>query len=348
MKKILSLILSAVMLFTVLSGVTSASAKDSAGDFQYRQFNSQHADFNYKGKTFVKTTYNTDTQKSTVIISASPNKSGKKIKAKGYVGNTAIDRNYVYYIDYGASALMRVKKNGKGKKAVIKCAGLGINTEIDFIIDGKYLIYNKTTHDEGYVTVTSSALYVCKTNGKGKKKIASGVEPNFFTYKGNLYYLKNNRLVKYNLKKKKSKKIKVNKSLNNAEAIMMVDKKFYIAYGLESPESTGKAQISYGYIDVKTGKYTNKGTYSDYLDPVHEAFIYNDSLYLSVGTGGGNAICKAKNGTFDFDSYDSLYDNYKYSVYDGAGGIGYYNGKAICKLINFMKSGVFKYSYIKK
>ena len=78
MKKILSLILSAVMLFTVLSGVTSASAKDSAGDLQYRQFNSQHADFNYKGKTFVKTTYNTDTQKSTVIISASPNKSGKK------------------------------------------------------------------------------------------------------------------------------------------------------------------------------------------------------------------------------------------------------------------------------
>ena len=212
MKKVLSLLLSFVMLFTLsLSFGFEAQAKSSQLDIQRKQFNSQNACYNYNGKTFVKTKHDYNSGYTAIRMGSSLGKTKKKFKVYGTVENLALNGKYIYYYNSDFASLIRAKKNGKGKKTIARISGYFEYASIPFIIDGKYIAYNivKRDYDNHY----SSSLYASKLNGKGKKKIASGVISDFYTYKGNLYYIKGSKLYKYSFKKKKSKSLKVNMNM---------------------------------------------------------------------------------------------------------------------------------------
>ena len=337
MKKVLSLLLSFVMLFTLsLSFGFEAQAKTSQLDIQRKQFNSQNAHYNYSGKTFVKTKHNYDTNYTTVMLSSSLNKKGKKFKVYGGVENLALNGKYIYYYNSDSWELIRAKKNGKGKKTIAKSTGYCEYANIPFIIDGKHIAYNIIERDSlGYY----SSLYACKLNGKGKKKIASGVISDFYTYKGNLYYIKGSKLYKYSFKKKKAKALKVKMNFKNKAIVGMENNKLYVFKELDSYGNYKEpyhANLAVYVVDVnkKNVKLVTKA-YNQETEFIHEVFIYKGRVYFSIGTGGGNGVNRVNNGKYDKD----------YEVGDLAGGedgIGYYNGKPIFKICNF-KNGNISY-----
>ncbi len=276
-RRIISVLLAVITVFGVTICSATAYADNSALYQQREQFNSQN---NFAGGGFYgKNIYFFDNWKEKLYIKTSID--GKAKVAKSGVscgGGSTIYKKYVYYIAEDSTLYRCALKNGKVQK-LIKDVFIS-----NFIVSDNKIIFCAV---DPYGDIGIQGLYVCKLNGKGRKRITKHWVDSMYTWDKSLYYYDgvSKCYKRYSFKTKKVYKVKAKKSLKNTTTIGMEGKYIYVHKDYDD-------KAVFYRLDVKNGKVKKLGDI-----PVL------DTPTSSYAVGGGNIYyCRF--------NYESGYANY--------------------------------------
>lgn len=296
--KSFSFFLALIMALSAFSLCAYAAEEVKFGN-QKQQYNSQYAEFNFHADKSVKLKYNYEAEKFNVYYSAkSIAKKGKVLFSVKKATELAIFKDWVYYVNYSKGAIMRCKISDKSKQTLVKFDKNKVFF-VNFIIDKKNskLIYNLMPE----YGLKTAQLYVASLNGKNKMKVSNRAKQHFFTNGKNLYYIRDNNLLKYNYDSKKSTVVKVNMYFKDAELIGMEGNNLYLYF---SDDYT----LDYYRVNVKDKKIKLLATPEAFGDDgaIISTIIYKNSIYVLTGTGAGCGFAKVNNktGKFNYAPYD--------------------------------------------
>ncbi len=299
MKKLISVVLSLMILVLSLSAGTSAMAAQSAAKygFQKKQYNSQSSTFNFDGKKSVKLVYDEAKNNYIVYLSNKVTKKGKVLfRTKDYTA-LAINGNYVYYAEPSKGAIMR--RNIKTKKAKKLVSFKKKKYNVQFLLCGERLVYNLKQYKNGG-ELKKSFLYVTNLKGKKPKLIAKNVDSNMFSYNFMLYFTKGKNLMRYSFKEGTLGKRNVGLDMTNAKLIGMENKTLYIAY----IKGTAFNECNFYKADVEKQRYWKfESVKTD--DPIHGLMVFESKAYITTGTGAGTAFAAVTGERADFQTYEN-------------------------------------------
>ena len=323
MKKVLSIVLSIIILTLSLSAGISAFAADAAVkyDAQKQQHNAQVASFNYSGDKTVKLIYDFNADNYKVYYSQKLTKKGKAIFTVSDITSLYIKGKYVYYADSAKGGIFRRRLDGKKVKTIVKFKKNKYS--VRFIIVGSRLIYNlyEYTQDEAFL---KTKLYVSNVKGTDKKLIAKNVKSDFYMYKNMLYFIKDKELMRYDFKEGELKKRNVGLDLTGAELAGMENNILYVNYIKGDLDNI----CNFYRVDVENQKYW-KYQSVEVKAPIHNATIYENKPYIVTGTSPVTEFAAVRGDEADYKSYRKKYtaggdslgflknsivlDNHKYS-----------------------------------
>ncbi len=334
MKKLLSLLLSVVMLLSVSAVSLQAFAAEVKFDLQHQQYNSQNAEFNYNKDSFVHHRYGKKEINAYIYSSKSLRKRGTKAVNLYDYTSLAVKGNYMFFVDASEGAIKRCKLNGKKVKTIVKFNPDKFSAK--FIIDKNRMYYNLIQYGGSSDGIVQTKLYTCNLKGKKVKKVAKNVKSDFYTYKNNLYFVKGKSIYRYDAKTGKSKTVYVGMPMNGAKVISMENNTLYVAFFTDEDEF----QLDLYAIDVTAQKYRRLERVK--LDaPLHSIIASNDKFYVTTGTGAGNSFARVVNGKLDYKSYN---DKYEYATENA----GFFKNNIVVESSDYTAPGNGKYVCVVK
>ena len=283
------------------SYVSAKTKKASKFDSQKAQYNMQnYTDYNYSKNKFVYA------RNGNIYISSSINKTAKKITTyNGYYGNCinlAVTDKYVFYIDTDNNYIKRCNLDGTNK---INFVGFPDDTSYymyscSFIIDGNKIIYTITEKEKEYYTITESKTYMVDLNGDTTIKVDDNIDGHIYTYKSKAYFIKNESLYCYDISK--NIKTKLLSNLKNRHILGMEGSTLYIDY------EPGFYKCGVEKVNVSSPKESVWIMGFTHDEPIQDLIVSSGKIYLTTGTGAGNAFAAVRNSNLNYDSYRKKYD----------------------------------------
>lgn len=283
------------------SYVSAKTKKASKYDSQKAQYNMQnYTDYNYSKNKFVYA------RNGNIYISSSINKTAKKITTyNGYYGNCinlAVTDKYVFYIDTDNHYIKRCNLDGTNK---INIVGFSDDTSYytyscSFIIDGSKIIYTITEKEKEYYTITESKTYMVDLNGDTTIKVDDNIDGHIYTYKSKAYFIKNESLYCYDISK--NIKTKLLSNLKNRHILGMEGSTLYIDY------EPGFYKCGVEKVNVSSPKESVWIMGFTHDEPIQDLIVSSGKIYLTTGTGAGNAFAAVRNSNLNYDSYRKKYN----------------------------------------
>lgn len=305
MKKLLSILLAVITIISSLSFTSTVFAGTVKYSSQKKQSNSfSHCAFNFSDKYYVKTRWNNvlyvynkkgGTLKKKIVCKDMYSEYDEEVQP---IMNLFVYGDYIYYNCTAQNSIRRVKVDGTNNKTIAKDS------------KGEQIVYFAVYDNKVIYRTSDEGLFVTTTTGKNKKQISYReyreymetvyADGRFFCYDGKVYYVRDGKLIAYNLKTgKKTSKTPKGKTLNNYDVINMFGENLYLL-----KHDKGALYGNYIYkLNVSTMKLTKlvetKTEYSssDLLiynkDNMYANF--NDTLYKITSTGGKKKLASNAN-----------------------------------------------------
>lgn len=283
------------------SYVSAKTKKASKYDSQKAQYNMQnYTDYNYCKNKFVYA------RNGNIYISSSINKSAKKVTTyNGYYGdciNLAVTDKYIFYVDTDNHYIKRCNLDGTNKINIVAFPDNTSNYSYgcSFIIDGNKIIYTITEQEQDHYTITESKTYMDDLNGNNTIKVDDNIDGHIYTYNSKAYYIKNESLYQYDISK--NIKTRLLSDLKNRHILGMEGSTLYIEY----EPSYYKCGVE--KINVSSPKKSVWVMGFTIDEPIHDLIVSGGKIYLTTGTGAGNAFAAVRNSKLNYESYRKKYN----------------------------------------